>query len=32
VEYWARAQQSGLDDYHTLRPAPATQTRQAESA
>jgi 4-hydroxyacetophenone monooxygenase len=32
VEYWARAQQSGLDDYETLRPAPATQTRQAESA
>jgi 4-hydroxyacetophenone monooxygenase len=32
VEYWARAQQSGLDDYETLRPAPATPTHQAETA
>jgi 4-hydroxyacetophenone monooxygenase len=32
VEYWARAQQSGLDDYETLRPAPASQPEQAESA
>jgi 4-hydroxyacetophenone monooxygenase len=32
VEYWARAQQSGLDDYQTLRPATASQSQQAESA
>ena len=32
VEYWTRAQRSGLEDYETLRPGSAGRSEEAESA